>query len=38
MAVEVHVEEVIERGRFAEFLEAAERWRRFRDEDGVGGR
>lgn len=34
MAVEVHVEGVIERGRFAEFLEAAERWRRFRRDRG----
>ncbi|MBI5527580.1 MAG: hypothetical protein HY897_14710 [Deltaproteobacteria bacterium] len=34
MAVEVHVDGVIERGKFAEFLEAAERWRRFRQEMG----
>ena len=34
MAVEVHVEGVIENGRFAEFLEAAERWRAFREKRG----
>lgn len=34
MAVEVHVDAVVQRGRFADFLGAAERWRQFRKERG----
>ncbi|MHB1613466.1 MAG: hypothetical protein ACYCXA_07675 [Actinomycetes bacterium] len=34
MAVEVHVTGRIQAGRFAEFLEAAERWRAYRGERG----
>lgn len=32
MAVEVHIDGVVALGKFAEFLEAAERWRRYRQE------
>jgi len=34
MAVEVHVDGVVQRGRFAEFLTAAQGWQRFRQERG----
>ena len=34
MSVEVHVEGAVEKGRFAEFLKAAEKWRAWRRERG----
>lgn len=35
MAIQVHVEGVVERGRFAEFLETSKNWRRYRREQGL---
>ncbi|HVP10870.1 MAG TPA: hypothetical protein VMV94_06725 [Phycisphaerae bacterium] len=34
MAVELHVDGIVQRGRFSEFLEAAGRWTRFRKDRG----